>query len=95
MAQIKPAADSLGPRGRQDFDAYLNKLELASVELSLQNLMTFPCVRVLVERGKLALHGAYFGVSTGMLLVRDAATGNFAPVTGDAPGRLPLMRAGI
>ena len=95
MAQIKPAADSLGPRGRQDFDAYLNKLEFASVELSLQNLMTFPCVRVLVERGKLALHGAYFGVSTGMLLVRDAATGNFAPVTGDAPGRLPLMRAGI
>ena len=28
--------------------------------------MTFPCVRILVERGKLQLHGAYFGVATGV-----------------------------
>ena len=47
--------------------AYLRRLEFASVELSLKNLMTFPCVRILVERGKLALHGAYFGVASGVL----------------------------
>jgi carbonic anhydrase len=39
--------------------------------------MTFPCVRILVERGKLALHGAYFGIATGRLLVRDPKTGVF------------------
>src|SRR5690606_2503748 len=94
MAQIAPAAEKLGPQDRTDFDAYLRRLEFASVELSLQNLMTFPCVRILVEKGRLALHGAYFGVATGMLLVRDAATGRFEPVTGAMPGRMPLRQAG-
>lgn len=94
MAQIAPAAEKLGPQGKKNFDAYLRQLEFASVELSLQNLMTFPCVRVLAEKGQLALHGAYFGVATGMLLVRDAVTGKFEPVTGPVPGRMPLRPAG-
>ena len=42
----------------------------------LENLMTFPSVRELVERGELMLHGAYFGVATGKLSVRDPATGS-------------------
>lgn len=92
MSQIAPAAEGLGPRDKVDGDAYLRRLEFASVELSLRNLMTFPCVRILVERGKLALHGAYFGVSTGRLLVRDSETGRFEPVGDEAPGRLSLFR---
>ncbi len=80
MSQIAPAAASLGPRVNDDRDEYLRRLEFASVELSLRNLMTFPCVRILVERGRLALHGAYFGVSGGRLLVRNSATGRFEPV---------------
>jgi carbonic anhydrase len=79
MSQIAPAAEAIGPR-RADDEDYLHKLEFASVELSLQNLMTFPCVRILVERGKLHLHGAYFGVASGALLVRDPETGKFEPV---------------
>jgi carbonic anhydrase len=88
MSQIAPAAESLGPRVRNDRDDYLRKLEFASVELSLKNLMTFPCIRILVERGKLALHGAFFGVASGRLLVRDARSGLFEPVAGDFPGTL-------
>jgi carbonic anhydrase len=83
MSQIAPAAASLGPRGKDD--TYLRQLEFASVELSLRNLMTFPCVRILVERGKLVLHGAYFGVASGRLLVRDPATGRFEPVIEGMP----------
>ena len=64
MSQIAPAAERLGRRDADDH-AYLHKLELAAIELSLQHLMTFPCVRILVERGKLQLHGAYFGVASG------------------------------
>jgi len=82
MSQIAPAAASLGPR-RTD-DDYLRRLECASVELSLRHLMTFPCIRILVERGKLALHGAYFGIATGRLLLRDPQTGRFEPVTDGA-----------
>jgi len=54
--------------------------------------MTFPCIRILVERGKLQLHGAYFGIAAGRLLVRDPATGRFDPVTDDAPDGLSLGR---
>jgi carbonic anhydrase len=80
MSQIAPAAASLGPRKHDDRADYLRELEFASVELSLRNLMTFPCIRILVERGKLHLHGAYFGVASGNLLVRDPATGRFETV---------------
>jgi carbonic anhydrase len=82
MSQIAPAAESLGPKERHNHDEYLRKLEFASVELSLKNLMTFPCVRILVERGKLELHGAFFGVASGRLLVRDPSTGTFEPIDG-------------
>jgi carbonic anhydrase len=92
MSQIAPAADSLGPRGKDDRDAYLRRLEFASVELSLRNLMSFPCVRLRVERGRLHLHGAYFGVATGRLLVRDPHTMRFEPVMDDMPDRLSMIR---
>lgn len=80
MSQIAPAAAGLATHKHQSRSDYLRSLEFASVELSLRNLMTFPCVRILVERGKLALHGAYFGIATGRLLVRDSKTGEFAPL---------------
>ena len=86
MAQIEPAARRLGPRPKVGFDDWLRRLELAAIEHSLENLMTFPCVRTLVERGKLSLHGAYFGIASGQLLLRDPATGAFAPLEG-LPGR--------
>jgi len=85
MSQIAPAAARLGPRPKDDGDAWLRRLEFASVELSLQNLMTFPCIRILVERGKLQLHGACFGIAAGRLLVRDPATGSFEPASGVIP----------
>jgi carbonic anhydrase len=94
MSQIAPAAESLGPRGADDGAAYLRRLEFASVELSLKNLMTFPCVRILVERGKLQLHGAYFGVAAGRLLVRDPDTGRFEPVAESHSATSPAFRSG-
>jgi carbonic anhydrase len=41
--------------------------------------MTFPYVAERVDAGQLTLHGAYFGVATGILLVRDPENGSFAP----------------
>lgn len=91
MSQIAPAAANLGPRRGDDPD-YLRRLEFASVELSLRNLMRFPCVRILVERGKLQLHGAYFGVASGRLLVRDPASGRFEPIAGEADQLSPSAK---
>ncbi|MEI7791116.1 MAG: carbonic anhydrase [Alphaproteobacteria bacterium] len=79
MSQIAPAAEEVTePKG--ETDTYLRQLEFASVELSLRNLMTFPFVKGAVEKGELSLHGAYFGVASGKLLVRDSRTGQFEPV---------------
>lgn len=80
MSQIQPLADRLGP-STGDRAADIKRLELGLVELSLENLLTFPSIRSRVDAGELQLHGAYFGVATGMLFVRDPATRSFAPFT--------------
>jgi len=79
MRQITPAAEAVAA-SKGDSESYLRQLEFASVELSLKNLMTFPFVKGAVEAGELALHGAYFGVASGRLLVRNQKTGVFEPV---------------
>jgi carbonic anhydrase len=88
---IAPAARRLGTPDRVG-DDYLTKLELASIEQGLANLMTFPCIRILVEKGKLELHGAYFGVATGALLVREPETGVFKPAIAEPPPKAALLR---
>jgi carbonic anhydrase len=83
MTLIAPAAEQLGPRGAAEPIAdFVTRLEKASVGRSLDNLMTFPCIDILVQRGKLALHGAYFGVAQGSLAVLDRASGEFVEVGG-------------
>jgi carbonic anhydrase len=82
ISQIAPASERLGEHAHDDMEAYKRQLEFASVELSLGNLMTFPWVKSKVEAGELELHGAFFGVASGRLLVRDASTGRFEPVEG-------------
>jgi carbonic anhydrase len=90
VSLIAPAAERLGKPDAASED-YITRLELATIELSLANLMTFPCVKILVEKGRLHLHGAYFGVATGTLLIRDPETGAFAPAVEDLPGRASRM----
>ncbi|HEY2009694.1 MAG TPA: carbonic anhydrase [Rhizomicrobium sp.] len=79
MSQIAPAADAI-TAPKDDSENYLRQLEFASVELSLKNLMTFPFVKAAVDEGALRLHGAYFGVASGKLLVRNDRTGQFEAV---------------
>ncbi len=79
MSQIAPAAAAI-TASKEDGEGYLRQLEFASVALSLKNLMTFPFVKAAVEEGTLRLYGAYFGVASGKLLVRNERTGVFEPV---------------
>jgi carbonic anhydrase len=77
MKLMTPAAEKVGPRGAMSPADYQARLEQANVVNSLDNLMTFPRLRKLTESGQVTLHGAYFGVATGQLSVRDPATGTF------------------
>jgi carbonic anhydrase len=88
MSLMQPAADKVGPRGDRSIADYRVLLEQANVALSLDNLLTFPRLRRRVESGLLTLHGAYFGVATGRLSVRDPATGTFEPVAAEDYARL-------
>lgn len=77
MSIIEPDPSKLKPHAGEAREAFVTRLEHAVIKRSLQNLMTFPCIRILVERGSLLLHGAYFGVAKGDLYVLDKASGEF------------------
>jgi len=70
--QIRARHDAL------DRQAFL-EMELEGVRVSLRNLRTFPWVKDREADGRLALHGAYFAISDGILHVCDEASGSFAP----------------
>jgi carbonic anhydrase len=88
MKLMAPAAQRLGPRGALPIADYLTRLEQANIVNSLENLMTFPRLRSLIERGQVMVHGAYFGVATGQLSVRDAASGRFTQIAADDYARM-------
>lgn len=80
MSQIKPVAERIGPP-TGDRKSWIQRLEWGVIEYSLENLMTFPAVREAVDNGALTLHGAYFGIATGVLFIRDPVTEQFTPFT--------------
>ncbi len=81
MSLIAPAAAKVGGRGSLSRAEYLERMEKASIVNTLDNLLTFPRLRKLVEQGAVTLHGGYFGIAKGELWVLDHATGEFRPVT--------------
>lgn len=56
-------------------------MEKAAVKVSLSNLRSFPCVREKEADGSLALHGAVFSITDGLLHVLDETTGDFSPTS--------------
>jgi len=80
MSLMAPAAENVGPCGSRSQAEYLERMEKASIVNTLDNLLTFPRLHALVERGAILLHGAYFGVASGELSVLDRQSGEFRPV---------------
>jgi len=84
MSLIAPAAEKLGPCGDTPSADYLAQLEQASIINTLGNLLTFPRLGKLAACGRVALHGAYFAVATGELLILDPQSGQFVPAASGA-----------
>jgi carbonic anhydrase len=67
MNMIAPAAEALPVQAGENDHDYAERLAVASIGNSIQNLLTFPCVNILHGRGQLQLHGAIFDVTKGIL----------------------------
>lgn len=80
MSILEPTLEEAKRGHHEGLEEFITRLEKKAVSTSLKNLMTFPCIQILVERGKLHLHGAYFGVAKGSLSVLDQSSGEFHAV---------------
>lgn len=77
MGMLKPVAEQIQGAELLTQGERQRALERVSIRNSIANLRTFPCVRILEEKGRLQLHGSWFDISTGELWIMDAKTGDF------------------
>lgn len=78
MSMLSPVTEAVARHTILTDNERQTMLERLSIRNSIQNLRTFPYVRALETEGKLALHGAWFDISTGELWIMDDKTGDFA-----------------
>lgn len=81
IAMLDGARDAVHARHKAPYDRAAERaMEMAAVQVSIDNLRTFPCIRSKEREGKLALHGAFFAISDGVLHLLNETTGEFAGV---------------
>jgi len=71
----EPIVAEHGTKGRDAERA----MEQAGVKVSMANLRTFPCVRYKERNGELAVRGAFFAISDGVLHILDEKADKFRP----------------
>lgn len=71
MSMLGELPSQLGSNSMMTATEQQTALERISIRNSIRNLRTFPYVAALEAEGKLAVHGAWFDISTGELWVMD------------------------
>jgi len=71
MSLVAPAAEAVSGNALMTATERQTALERISIRYSLNNLRTFPCVKILEDKGRIKLHGAWFDISTGELWVMN------------------------
>ncbi|CAN7335611.1 carbonate dehydratase [Devosia sp. Root413D1] len=71
MAMLAPVSDEVAKYTLLTNKERQTMLERFSIRNSINNLRTFPYVKRLEDEGKLAIHGAWFDISTGELWVMN------------------------
>ena len=84
MELLRPVAAEFGANQFLTRHERQSALERAAIRHSIANLRTFPCVSILEKKGRLALHGAWFGIAEGELWTMDADSGDFTRATAAA-----------
>lgn len=84
MNLVAPAAEQIQGNSVMTAAERQTALERISIRNSITNLRTFPCVKILEERGKLKIHGAWFDISNGELWLMDPQTKDFVRLDPEA-----------
>lgn len=71
MSMLAPVSDEVSAYKILTTNERQTMLERLSIRNSIKNLRTFPYIKQFEAEGKLALHGAWFDISTGELWVMD------------------------
>lgn len=82
MELLRPAAKSVASLSDMTESERQTALERISVRHSIGNLRTFPFIKALEDKGRLQLHGGWFDISGGQLMMLDPETGDFEEVEG-------------
>lgn len=77
MSMLGGLPDQVGQNALMTAAERETALERISIRNSINNLRTFPYVAQLEAEGKLAVHGAWFDISTGELWIMDNESGDF------------------
>ena len=77
MSLLAPAAEAITGNTMMTATERQTSLERISIRYSVANLRTFPCVKILEDKGRITLYGAWFDISTGELWVMNKETGDF------------------
>ncbi len=80
MELLGPAADSVTSNSYMTESERQTALERISIRHSIENLRTFPCINILEGKGRLQLHGGWFDISSGELMMLDPESGDFEEV---------------
>jgi carbonic anhydrase len=79
MSMLAPVSDAVSKYTLLTDKERQTMLERFSIRNSIANLRTFPYVKKLEEEGKLAVHGAWFDISTGELWIMNAEGDFYRP----------------
>lgn len=77
MGLVSAAAEQVQNNSVMTATERQTALERISIRNSISNLRSFPCVKILEERGKLQIHGAWFDIANGELWIMDPETRDF------------------
>ncbi|MEI6558648.1 MAG: carbonic anhydrase [Rhodospirillaceae bacterium] len=81
MRLAEPArARTLVAMAGQPLDEQMGYCERAVIKVSLDNLLSFPCIAHGVRLGRLRLRGLYFDIASGTLFQYQETSGTFEPL---------------
>ena len=80
MDLLTPPAEDIAQSNLMTTQEKQTALERVSIRHSINNLRSFPCIKILEEKQKIHLYGAWYDIAKGELWTLNPQSGDFTPV---------------